>query len=92
MGAIKEKPGSDQLNVRSRIARERAAKLAQATGMTLAQVVEDALLSYHPALDLKPAFGLVEQNGVLVMPHSGRTISHNKVEADLDDIRSGARE
>lgn len=83
----------DQLNVRSRFARVRAAQIARTTGMTLAQVVEDALRAYQPVVRRTTPNGrLVQEGRLLVLPNQGRTVTHDEVEAELDDIRSGARE
>ena len=91
MGKPKTKD-PDQLNVRSRFARVRASQIASSTGMTVAQVVEDALRAYQPLVRRPAASGrLIEEGRVLVLSATCRKITHEQVEAELDDIRSGAR-
>ncbi|MGH6787074.1 MAG: type II toxin-antitoxin system VapB family antitoxin [Novosphingobium sp.] len=60
-----------QLNVRSPYARERAASLARATGMTTTQVVEEALRAYTPPLAAPPG-KLVRRGPLLVLPGTGK--------------------
>ncbi len=60
-----------QLNVRSPYARERAAVLAQATGMTTTQVVEEALRAYTPPV-AEPHGKLVRRGPLLVLPGTGK--------------------
>ena len=40
--------GSDRLVIRSKFARDRAMQIARETGMTVTQVVEEALRQYVP--------------------------------------------
>ena len=80
---------STQLNIRSRFARERAAGLARATGMSVTQVVEEALRAYQPPGEATPAEGLVRKGKLLVMPARGRTLSQEEVDALLDEVRGG---
>lgn len=96
MAHPQSKHRTDQLSVRSRFARARATRLAQLTGMTITQIVEDALRAYQPASrDARPVQSrrLIEKNGILVMPKIGaQQITHAQAEAALEEIRSGARE
>lgn len=80
-----------QLNIRSRFARARASQLAKATGMTLAQVVEDALRAYQPARRAVRPGGLIEKAGLLVKPKGRVEITQGQVDAELEDVRAGAR-
>ncbi len=66
--------------------------LAKRTGMSITQVVEEALRAYQPATHAAPRSGLVEDGRLLVLARRGQKISHAQAEAELDDIRSGARE
>lgn len=61
--------------------------------MTVAQVVEDALRAYQPlGRRAHPSGGLVEEGRLLVLSKPGLKVTHDQVETDLDDIRSGARD
>lgn len=92
MGKVHAKD-PDQLNVRSRFARLRATQIARTTGMTVAQVVEDALRAYQPLVRrASPNGRLIEEGRLLVLSKPGHTVTHDQVEAELDDMRSGARE
>lgn len=83
----------DQLNVRSRFARIRAAQIASTTGMSIAQVVEDALRAYQPLGRQPNSNGkLIQEGRLLVLAKQGRKITHSEVEVELNDIRSGVRE
>lgn len=86
------KKQSDQLNVRSRFARVRAAQIAMTTGMSITQVIEDALRAYQPAVRRAGRPGLIQEGRLLVLSKGGRKISHDQVEAELDEIRGGIRE
>lgn len=79
-----------QLSVRSKFASARASKLAKLTGMTITQIVEDALRAYQPARRIVPG-GLIEKGGLLVKPKAKAEITHVQVDAELEEIRSGAR-
>jgi len=81
-----------QLNVRSRFARERAASLARETGMTMTEVVEEALRAYHPAGKAKPAGRLVRKGKLLVMPsRGGKKITNEQVNALINEMRGTLR-
>lgn len=86
------KQQSDQLNVRSRFARARAAQIAITTGMSITQVIEDALRAYQPAVQRTGRPGLIQEGRLLVLSKGDRKISHDQVEAELDEIRGGVRE
>lgn len=91
MAQPKPKQSEPQLSVRSRFARARASNLAKLTGMTITEVVEDALRAYQPAARLARPSGLIEKGGILVKPKGDAVITHAQVEAELDEIRGGAR-
>ena len=76
-----------QLNIRSRFARERAAALARETGMTTAQVVEEALRAYSPPPMRIGEGELVRKGALLVMPASGKRVSLEEANAALDEAR-----
>lgn len=80
-----------QLNIRSRFARARASQLAKATGMSVAQVVEDALRAYQPAGRATRPGGLIEKAGLLVKPKGRVEITQAQVDAELEDVRAGER-
>lgn len=77
---------STQLNVRSRYARERAAMLARATGMTTTQVVEEALRSYTPPLAAPQ--GKLVRRGVLLVRPGGSKVTLAAANAALDASRN----
>jgi hypothetical protein len=64
-----------QFNVRSAFARARAQELAQLTGMTATEVVEEALRAYVPPVDTSNVGRLVRRGPLLVMPARGRTVT-----------------
>jgi hypothetical protein len=76
-----------QLNIRSDFARARAQELAAQTGMTTAQVVEEALRAYTPPAEARPVGGLVRAGPLLVMPARARRISLEAANAALDAAR-----
>lgn len=76
-----------RLNIRSRFARKRAAALARETGMTLTQVVKEALRAYQPARGTPGHETLTPKAGILVKPRTGRTVSSAEVEAALVEGR-----
>lgn len=78
---------SPQLNIRSRFARDRASALAAQTGLTVVQVIEEALRVYQPAPAKTPP-GLIRKGPLLVMPAQGRRITLEEANAALDEIRS----
>lgn len=82
---------TDQLSVRSPFARARASRLAKLTGMSITQIIEDALRAYQPApSSLRPG-GLVEKGGILVKRKDEAEITQRQVEAELANIRGDAR-
>ena len=76
-----------QFNVRSAFARARARELAKATGMTVTQVVEDALRGYVPPAAPAPTGDLVRRGPLLVRPASGPTVSLDEANAALERSR-----
>lgn len=91
MAHPKSKHTTDQLSVRSSFARARASRLAKLTGMSITQIVEDALRAYQPAPQFAHPGGLIEKGGILVKRKGQTEISHQQAEAELADIRTGAR-
>ena len=76
-----------QLNVRSSFAHERATRLAQDTGLTTTQVVEEALRAYTPPPRESPP-GMVWEGPILVMSGEGRRmITIEEANAAIDDAR-----
>lgn len=65
---------SQQLNIRSRFARERAAVLAHETGMTTTQVVEEALRAYVPPPPDPASPRLIRKGPILVLSSQGRRV------------------
>jgi hypothetical protein len=79
--------GQPQLNIRSRFARDRAAAIARATGMTTAQVVEEALRAYVPPLPENPGPNLVRSGKLWVRRSSGPTITLDQLNAEIETSR-----
>lgn len=76
-----------QLNIRSSFAKKRTRELAKRTGMTAAQIVEDALRGYVPLVALAPV-GRLEQRGRILVCQSGkRKITLREANAALDAER-----
>lgn len=80
----------DQFNIRSAFARQRAHEIAQQTGMTASQVVEEALRAYAPA-PAEPVGRLVRKGRLLVMPATGGRITHEDVEDAIRELREEPR-
>ena len=78
---------SDQLNVRSKFARDRATQIAEATGMTTTQVVEEALRGYVPTGGPQPIGRLVREGRLLVM-RGGRKITLEETDAAIEEARN----
>jgi len=76
-----------QFNVRSAFARARAHDLAKRTGMTVTQVVEEALRGYVPPGAIAEAGRLARRGPILVLPSDGSTISLAEAEAALNEVR-----
>ena len=76
-----------QFNVRSAFARARAHDLAKRTGMTVTQVVEEALRGYVPPTATIEVGRLTRRGPILVLPSDGATISLAEAEAALNEAR-----
>jgi hypothetical protein len=76
-----------QFNVRSAFARQRAHELAQQTGMTATQVVEDALRGYVPPGSADKVGCLVRRGPILVRPSEGARVTFADAEAALNASR-----
>lgn len=79
-----------QLNIRSTFARERVADLVRRTGMTAAEIVEEALRAYVPPRSVADIPGLVRKGRLLVMT-GGPTVSHEEAEAAIQAVRNEDR-
>lgn len=91
MSQPRKKETPKQLNVRSQFARARASQLARATGMSLTEVVEDALRAYQPARQVVRPAGLIEKAGLLIKPKGSFEVTQLQVDAELEKIRAGER-
>ena len=76
-----------QFNVRSAFSRSRARDLAKLTGMTVAQVVEDALRAYVPPGTAIKAGRLARRGLILVLPANGTGVSLVEADAALNGVR-----
>lgn len=76
-----------QLNIRSDLAHARARELAERTGKTTTQVVEEALNAYEPQPDPQPVGRLVRKGRLLVMTGTGRTITLEDTLRSIDKAR-----
>jgi hypothetical protein len=76
-----------QFNVRSASARARAHDLAKLTGMTVTQVVEDALRGYVPPGAAIKTGRLSQRGPILILPAVGATVSIAEAEAALTHTR-----
>jgi hypothetical protein len=74
-----------QFNVRS--ARARAHDLAKRTGITVTQVVEEALRGHVPPGTTVDVDRLARRGPILVLPSGGATISLSEADAALDEVR-----
>jgi hypothetical protein len=81
-----------QFNVRSAFARARAHELAQKTGMTATQIVEDALRAYVPPGAPRQAGSLEWRGPILVMPAKGPRITQAEADAALTAARENDAE
>ncbi|HYE28045.1 MAG TPA: hypothetical protein VEA61_07410 [Allosphingosinicella sp.] len=84
-------PKSNQLNVRSNFARKRATDIARGTGMTVTQVVEEALRAYHPAGLERASDGLIRKGRILVKPAAGGKVSAAEADSLIDAFRTRPR-
>lgn len=73
-----------QLNIRSEFARSRAQELADRTGMTATQVVEEALKAFEP--EPRPVGRLVRKGRLLVIT-GGPEITVEDVQRSIDEAR-----
>jgi hypothetical protein len=78
---------SAQFNVRSAFARKRAHELAQRSGMTATQVVEEALRSYVPSSAVAKTGRLIQRGAILVKPADDAKITAAEAEAALEAVR-----
>lgn len=78
----------DALTIRSLFARERAAELAQRTGMTQDEVVEEALRAYAPPEETEPPKRL-ERRGRFLILTGGPRVSQAEADEALKAVRSG---
>ncbi len=77
-----------QLNIRSAFARARVHEIAQRTGITATEIVEDALRGYVSVRAAARVGALVRRGPILVRPASdGRRISLEEANAALDAAR-----
>ena len=78
-----------QLNIRSAFALKRARELAEQSGMTMTEVVEDALRGYVPPGGREPVGRLVRKGRLLVFPGDGRRkVTLEEVNAAIDADRN----
>jgi hypothetical protein len=80
-----EQRHASQLNIRSGTARATAHELARRTGMTVTQVVEEALRAYSPPAAAPP--GLAQRGALLVLPARGARVTLAMANAALDASR-----
>lgn len=90
MAQSRPKQHKPQLSVRSKFASMRASNLAKLTGMTITEIVEDALRAYQPPVRVVPG-GLIRKAGLLVKPSGEAEVTQLQVDAEIDDVRSSAR-
>jgi hypothetical protein len=76
-----------QFNVRSAFVRNRVREITYKTGMTAAQVVEEALRAYVPPPSATAPAGLVRRGPLLVAPSRGDEISLDQAEDALNAVR-----
>ena len=76
-----------QLNIRSSFARTRVQELARLTGVTVTQIVDDALRGYVPPSTPASLNGLVQRGSLLVRPRRDSTVSLEEAIAALDATR-----
>ena len=62
--------------------------IAQATGMTSTQVVEEALRAYVPPSEANVAARLVRRGAILVKPAAGKRVSLADADTALDEARA----
>ena len=84
-----------QLNIRSDFAKARATEIARETGMSVTQVVEDAVRAYTPQPVFEPVVeevlpeGLIRMGRFLVFKgHGGRKTTIEETLAAIEDSRN----
>jgi hypothetical protein len=83
-----QRPRQTQLNVRSTFAAARARELADATGMTATQVVEEALRAYAPSISAIGDAVLERQGRIWVIPAGERRVTLADANAALEAERN----
>ncbi|MGI8840717.1 MAG: hypothetical protein ACR2F8_08070 [Caulobacteraceae bacterium] len=78
---------SSQFNIRSAFARTKARELAKETGLTVTQIVEDALRGYAPPGAPAEVGRLVRRGRILVGPSGGRRVTLAEANAVLKAVR-----
>jgi hypothetical protein len=86
------RPRQAQLNIRSAFAAARARELAELTGMTAVQVVEDALRAYIPPGGGVADPALERRGRVWVIPAGERRVTLAEANAALEAARDGEAE
>jgi len=86
------RPRQTQLNVRSTFAAARARELADVTGMTATQVVEDALRAYTPPGSAIGDAALERRGRIWVIPARERRVTLADANAALEAERNGEDE
>lgn len=76
-----------QLNIRSAYARTRVHEIARQTGMTAAQVIEDALRGYVPPVEPGRLGTLVRRGPVLVKPAHRLRVTQDEADRALEAVR-----
>jgi Rv0623-like transcription factor len=79
-----------QLNIRSDFAKARATELARETGMSVTQVVEDAVRAYvpQPSSFENHSPGLTRDGALLILPSLGRKVSMAELNAAIEQSRN----
>ena len=78
-----------QFNVRSAFAKARARELAELTGMTVTQIVEDALRGYvPPGIPANVPEGMIRKGPLLILPSRGRKITLAETNAEIEASRN----
>lgn len=84
---------TSRFNIRSDFVRQRAHELAAQTGMTATQVVEEAMRAYSPPIEGERVGNLVRRGWLLVgSSYDGKPVTLEQTNADIEEIRNGARD